>query len=137
MIQRFAQFWFLRKVSANSFSTTFYVWFFKKVFLMLYFINRSNLIVWLPLLLEILGNRSFAIVCFPGCDVINFEINLISLIKPFFYMTKKSRQKFKYLENVKKELLRWNKKQFSSFLKIFQLPYRGEKNRGKVTNFRR
>ena len=41
------------------------------------------------------------IVCFPGCDVINFEINLIFLIKPFFYMTKKSRQKFKYFENGK------------------------------------
>ena len=36
-----------------------------------------------------------------GCDVINFEINLIFLIKPFFYMTKKSRQKLKYLENDK------------------------------------
>ena len=28
-----------------------------------------------------------------------FEINLIFLIKPFRYMTKKSRQKLKYLEN--------------------------------------
>ena len=33
--------------------------------------------------------------------VINFEINHISLIKPFFYMIKKSRQKFKYLEKKK------------------------------------
>ena len=40
-------------------------------------------------------------VCLPGCDVINFEINLIFLIKSFFYMTKKSRQKFKYLDNKK------------------------------------
>ena len=48
---------------------------------------------------EILGNVCIAIVCFPGCDVINFEMNLIFLIKPFFYMTEKSRQKFKYLEN--------------------------------------
>ena len=39
--------------------------------------------------------------CFPGCDVINFEINLIFLIKPSFYMTKTSRQKFEYLENEK------------------------------------
>ena len=30
-----------------------------------------------------------------------FEINLIFQIKPFFYMTKKSRQKFKYLEKEK------------------------------------
>ena len=39
-----------------------------------------------------------AIVCFPGCEVINFEINFIFLIKLFFYITRKSRQKFKYLE---------------------------------------
>ena len=40
-----------------------------------------------------------AIVCFPGCGIISFENNIIFLIKPFFYMTKKSRQKFEYLEN--------------------------------------
>ena len=28
----------------------------------------------------------------------NFEVNFIFLIKPFFYLPKKSRQKFKYLE---------------------------------------
>ena len=32
---------------------------------------------------------------------INFETNLMFLIKPFFYITKKSTQKFKYLENEK------------------------------------
>ena len=31
----------------------------------------------------------------------NFEINLVFLIKSFFYMTKISRQKLKYLENEK------------------------------------
>ena len=34
-------------------------------------------------------------------DVIDFETNLIFLIKSFFYMTKKSRRKFKYHENKK------------------------------------
>ena len=34
-----------------------------KMFLMLYFINRPNFILWLPLLLEILGNMCIAIVC--------------------------------------------------------------------------
>ena len=38
-----------------------------------------------------------ATVCLPG--VISFEIRLIFLIKPFFYMAKKSAQEFKYLEN--------------------------------------
>ena len=41
------------------------------------------------------------IVCYLGCNIINFEVILIFLIKPFLYMTKKSRQKFKYLENEK------------------------------------
>ena len=40
--------------------------------------------VWLPLLYEILGDMCIAIVCKPGCDVRNFEVNLIFLIKPFF-----------------------------------------------------
>ena len=60
----------------------------RKLFLMLYFINWQNFIV---LLLEILGNMCIAIVCFPGCDIINFEINLTFLNKPFFYMIEMSR----------------------------------------------
>ena len=48
--------------------------------------------------LYFLGNMRIAFVCFPGCYVINFEINLVFLIKRFFYITKKSRQKFKYFE---------------------------------------
>ena len=55
-----------------------------KVFLMLNFINWPNFIAWLPLLLEIWGNMCIAIVCYPGCDVMDFEINLIILIEPFF-----------------------------------------------------
>ena len=62
-----------------------------------------------------------AIVCQPGCDVIKFEINLTFLIKLFCYMTEKSRQKFKQLEN-EKSFRGEIKKQFSSFLKGFQLP---------------
>ena len=38
---------------------------------------------------------------FSVCDVINVEINLIFLIKLFFYVTQKQRQKFKYSENEK------------------------------------
>ena len=43
-----------------------------------------------------------AIVCFPGCNVINVEINLTFLIKLFFYIIKMPGQKFEYLENEKK-----------------------------------
>ena len=73
----------------------------RKIFLMLYSITWPKSLVWLTLLYEILGNIGIAIVYFPGCDVINFEINLIFLIKPFFYMTKKSRQKFNKLRTKK------------------------------------
>ena len=71
----------------------------RKMFLMLYSINLPNFIVWLPLLLGILGNM--CIVCSTGCKVIKLEVNLVFLIKPLCYMTKKPRQKFKYLENEK------------------------------------
>ena len=60
-----------------------------EMFLMLYSINLTNFIASLPLLLEILGNMYIAIVCYPGCDVINFEINLIFLIEPFFLLDQK------------------------------------------------
>ena len=74
----------------------------RKMFLMSYFINWPNFIIWLPLHLEILGNMCIAIVSFRGCNVINFEIKLIFLIKPFFYLTKMSRQKkIEYFENEK------------------------------------
>ena len=33
-----------------------------------------------------------------GCEDRKFENNIISLIKPFFYRTKASKQTFKYLE---------------------------------------
>ena len=68
---------------------------------MLYSINWQNFIAWLPFFLEILSNMCIAIVCFPGFDVINFENNLIFLIKPLLHMTRKSRQKEKYLQNQK------------------------------------
>ena len=33
---------------------------------------------------ETLGIMCIAIVCKPGCDVMNFEVNPILLIRPFF-----------------------------------------------------
>ena len=53
----------------------------RKVCILLYFINWLNSIVWLPLLLEIFGEICISIVCFSSCDVMNFEINLIFLLK--------------------------------------------------------
>ena len=68
-------------MSENSSSTTFCVP--RKMFLWLYFINWLDFIVWLPFFLEILDNTCIAIVYFPCCDVISFEINLIFLMKHF------------------------------------------------------
>ena len=73
--------------------------FWEKMVLVFYSINWPSFLFWLPLLCGILGNMCIAISCFNGCDVINFEINLIFLMKSFFCMTKKRRPKFKYLEN--------------------------------------
>ena len=76
-----------------DFPTHFVFDFSTKMFLMLYSINKPNFIAWFPLLLEILGNMCIAIVCEPGCDVMNFDINLIFLIESLFlhdqkFMTK-------------------------------------------------
>ena len=49
----------------------------------------------------------------------NFEVNLIFLIKPFFLHDSKVMTKT-WLSWGPKELLRWNKKYFSSFLKGIQ-----------------
>ena len=53
--------------------------------------------------------------------VISFEINFIYQINLFFYITKKSRQKFEFLES-EKIFQGEIKKHFSSFLKSFHLP---------------
>ena len=66
---------------------------------MVYSINWPNSIAWLSLLRKMLRNMCILIICFPFCDVINFEINLNFLSKTFFCMTKMPGQKFKYGEN--------------------------------------
>ena len=75
-------------------------------------LTLNTLLVWLSLL----GNICIAIICCPVCDDINFHIiNLSFLIKPFFYITKKSRQKFT------KRALNMNQKAFSIIFKGFSL----------------
>ena len=53
-----------------------------------------------------------AIVCYPGCDVMDCEINLIFLIEPFFLHDQKVMTKT-WIPWERKELLRWNKKSIS------------------------
>ena len=85
--------------------------FWSKIFLLIYSINWSSFIVWLFLICEILGNMFIAIVCLPGCDIINFETNLTSLVKPWFLHD----QKVMIKTWERRELLRWNKINFIIF----------------------
>ena len=73
-----------KKRSGTSHPVPFSASFLKKMLLLLYCINWPSFIIWLPLLHEILGYMYIAIDCYPGCNVMNFEDNLIFLIKPFF-----------------------------------------------------
>ena len=52
-----------------------------------------------------------AIICKPGCDIMNFEANLIFLNKPFFLHDQKVKTKMQIPRELK-ELLRLNEKQF-------------------------
>ena len=78
-------FYFLNKGVGIVSPAHFVYDFLAKMFLMLYSINWPYFIAWLPLLNEILGNMCIAIVCYPGCDVMDCgEINRIFLIEPVF-----------------------------------------------------
>ena len=85
------------------------------MFFLLYSTNWPNFIAWFSFL------RFWTICvlqfCFPGRHVINLEINLIFLIRSFFYMTKTWCLKIRI-----KELLRRKTKHFSSPLMGFHLP---------------
>ena len=61
------------------------------------FVNWPNFIIWLPLLLAIMGNMCIVIIRDPVCNVINFQIKLGFLIKPFSHMIKKSQKKLNIL----------------------------------------
>ena len=104
MIQRYGQFEFFWKGSGNSVYTIFYVCFSKKMFHVTFY----QLAKFSCLIAFTCGDIG-QYVCYT-CDLIKFEINLIFLIKSFWYITKTSRQNLKNLEN--KKLLRWSKNQF-------------------------
>ena len=95
---------FLKKNPGIVSPTYFLHYFWRKIFLLLYSINRSNFNVWLSLLCEILDNMCIAVVCWQGCNVINFEI-FFSL----FSTWSKSQDKKSFQGEKKKD--------FSSFLK--------------------
>ena len=116
LIHGYTQFRIFRKGSGKSFFTTFCVSFSKGNVLMFYSTNWPNFIVWLPLLHEILGNMYIVIACFPCCNVRNFAINLSS--QAAFLHGQEVRTKI-LISWERKELLRRNKKHFSSVLRAF------------------
>ena len=82
--------------------------FWKKIFTFIYFITWTNFIAWLPLLREILCK--ICIVILVNLKLTLFLINLFSIID----------QKFRSKIEIsweRKELLKWNKKHFSAFLR--------------------
>ena len=54
-----------KKVYGTSPLISFLHYFWRKIFLLLCFITWPNLIIWLPLLREILGNMCIVVVCEP------------------------------------------------------------------------
>ena len=61
--------------------------FWRKIFLLLCFINWSSFIVCLSLPCYFVRYWEICVLelfCKPGCDVMNFEVNLLFLIKLFF-----------------------------------------------------
>ena len=98
----------------------FVYYFSKKMFFTLYFISWPHLIVWLPLLLDILGKMCIAIVCYPGCDVVGFEIKR-ALPNQAVFLREKNVKTKNEISWKRKELLMQNKTRFSSHLKGFQL----------------
>ena len=73
-----------QKRPGTSIPASFSALFLREIFLLLYSFTWPNFNAWLPLLGEILDNMCIEILYKLSCDVINFEINLIFLIKPFF-----------------------------------------------------
>ena len=104
LIQRYAQFWFLQKELGLDFS--------RKIFLILYSINRINFIVWLLLLHEKLDNIRTVIVSIPVCDVINFETLVFS--SSHFLHNQKSQDKNLNVLRTKRDILTRNKRAFHS-----------------------
>ena len=78
-----------KKRPGNCLPASFLHEFWIKHFLRLILLTDLIFFVWLPLLLEELGNMYIVIVCFSGCGLLNFKINLSFLIEPFPHLTKK------------------------------------------------
>ena len=68
-----------------------------KIFLVIFY-SWHNFILWLALHLKISGKLCIVIGCYLACDIINVEIYLSFLIKPFSCLPENSEEKLKYLK---------------------------------------
>ena len=97
---------FLEKCLGIVSSLHYILWtIFQQKYLSCYILSTDQ--ISLPFLYEILVNVCFAIIFWLGCDVISFEINLIFLIKPLLYMSKKSRQNLNILRTRRALKIHW------------------------------
>ena len=90
-----------KKRPRTSLPNSFSAWFLKKNIYRAVFYQLTKSHCQMSLLLERLCNFCILIIRNLVCDVIHFEINGSFLTDPFFYITKKSVQKCKYLKNEK------------------------------------
>ena len=100
------------KLRQHCYKPCYVYHFLRKMILMLYSIIRPNFTVSLSLFLEILDNMCTAIVCFPHCDVINFEINLIFLTKQFSTWTKTPDKNLNIMTTKRAFKLKWKNFQY-------------------------
>ena len=120
LIQRYAQFWFFRWGSGNSFATTICIYFFNK--------NVSHLILFELIKFHCLvALTSWDIGQSAYCNCLlttlwrhKFQNFKKSIQSSRFYTWPKSQDKNMNISRMERGF-RWNKKHFSSFLKDFQL----------------
>ena len=105
-----------KRRSGNSFSTLFLAWCFKKKIYIVLFTDKILLPDCFYFLIYCVIGVCIVIICCPVCDVINFKINRNFLIKPFFYVTKKSVQKCKISRTKRAFSIKWK-----AFFTIFNL----------------
>ena len=118
MIQRYVQFYFLKKGLELAYPYFVYKYF-KKNISQVTFYKLTKFYCLITFSFWDIGQYAYCNYHFPFCDVINLEVNFLLYYQVVFLLcSKKLGQKFKYLEN-ENMLLRWNKKHFSVFLKGF------------------
>ena len=104
-----------KKRPSTSLPTLFCAWFLKKIVSYLHSIKWPKFIICLSFLVEILGSMCIVIICYSGCQVINFEVNLIFPVIHLFTRPKTQDKNLKILKTKRV----FKMKHFWSFWKGF------------------